>query len=411
MSSVIKKVPKLRFREFSGEWQEKKLGTVADVRDGTHESPKYVLEGKPLVTSKNLLKNGKLDLNNVDHISNKDFEDINKRSGVNIGDILFGMIGTLGNPVRVKSNDFAIKNVALIKQNGELLNSYLIQYLGSANIDKQFFQRNAGGTQKFMALGVIRDLTIRLPNKVEQKKIAGFLEVIDEKIGKLQKKNELLEKYKKGIMQKIFSQQIRFKDENGKSYPGWEEQRLDDVGNTYNGLQGKSADDFGEGKPFITYKQIFDNSRVDISKSGSVSVGDNEKQNRVRRGDAFFTTSSETPEEVGFASVLLDEVNNTYLNSFCFGFRMSEDFLPEFARFLFRSDDFRKSMVRLAQGSTRYNISKVGFLKTKILLPTKKEQQKIAEFLTSLDDKIKLEESRLEQAKQFKKALLQQMFV
>ena len=109
--------PKLRFPEFqyAGEWKEKQLGNVSDVRDGTHDSPKFYSTGKPLVTSKNLLAGGSLDLENVSLISEKDYVQINKRSRVDVGDILFGMIGTIGNPVMIQSDGFAIKNVALIK--------------------------------------------------------------------------------------------------------------------------------------------------------------------------------------------------------------------------------------------------------------------------------------------------------
>ena len=118
---------------------------------------------------------------------------------------------------------------------------------------------------------------------------------------------------------------------------------LGKIGNTYNGLTGKSAEDFGQGSPYITYKSIFDNSRVDISRVEYVQISDieqhNKKQNKVARGDIFFTTSSETPEEVGMTSVLLDNIEDCYLNSFCFGYRVysQEQYLPEYLRFYLRS--------------------------------------------------------------------------
>ena len=144
-------VPKLRFPEFrdAGEWEEKKLGDICDVRDGTHDSPQFYNTGKPLVTSKNLLSSGLLDLENVSYISQEDYEKINKRSNVDIGDILFGMIGTIGNPVMVKLQGFAIKNVALIKQKTDLLNCYLVQFLNSRYIATRFNALNTGNTQKF----------------------------------------------------------------------------------------------------------------------------------------------------------------------------------------------------------------------------------------------------------------------
>ena len=137
----LSNVPELRFPGFKGEWISFKLSEVADVRDGTHDSPKYIEKGFPLITSKNLLQNGNINFDNVNYISEKDYMKINKRSEVSNGDILFGMIGTIGNPVLVKSNKkFAIKNVALIKEEKNLKNSYLIHYLNSNKISKQFYK-------------------------------------------------------------------------------------------------------------------------------------------------------------------------------------------------------------------------------------------------------------------------------
>ena len=118
--------PRLRFPEFqnAGEWETNQLGDLSDVRDGTHDSPKFSPTGWPLVTSKNLWPDGTLDLDNVSLISAEDYAAINKRSKVSLGDILFGMIGTIGNPVLIRSEGFAIKNVALIKELGPLSNMF-----------------------------------------------------------------------------------------------------------------------------------------------------------------------------------------------------------------------------------------------------------------------------------------------
>ena len=190
---------------FEGEWEEVKLGDVSDVRDGTHDSPSFIDSGYPLITSKNLLPSGKLDLNNVKFISKEDYEQINKRSNVNVGDILFGMIGTIGNPVRVSSNDYAIKNVALIKEKQSLLNSFLIFYISSLDIAKQFHRLNAGGTQKFIALGVIRNLVIRMPTHEEQLKIAAVLTNADKEIELLEHQLADLKQEKKALMQKLLT--------------------------------------------------------------------------------------------------------------------------------------------------------------------------------------------------------------
>ena len=194
------KVPELRFAGFADDWEERKLGEFSDVRDGTHASPKYVSQGHPMVTSKNLTHSG-LDMTDVSFLTDEDFNEINKRSKVSIGDILFGMIGTIGNPVIVDRDDFAIKNVALIKEktSNPITNKWLLQYLKSPSFNRFIQKENAGGTQKFIALGLIRDMKLRVPEFDEQQKIGAFFKKIDDTIALHQRKLDLLKEQKKGF--------------------------------------------------------------------------------------------------------------------------------------------------------------------------------------------------------------------
>ena len=198
----------IRFKDSNNnpypDWEEKTLYEITDVRDGTHDSPKYIASGYPLITSKNLTQDGKLDFSDISYIAEQDFNEINKRSKVHIGDILFGMIGTIGKPVLIKEDNFAIKNVALIKNNQNNINKYLVHYLQSDNILRQFYVEIAGGTQKFIALGVIRNLIIKLPCQEEQEKIAKVLSKMDELI---EEKKAILsdwQQFKKGLLQQMF---------------------------------------------------------------------------------------------------------------------------------------------------------------------------------------------------------------
>ena len=191
---------------------------------------------------------------------------------------------------------------------------------------------------------------------------------------------------------------------------------LGKIGNTYNGLTGKSAEDFGQGSPYITYKSIFDNSRVDISRVEYVQISDieqrNKKQNKVARGDIFFTTSSETPEEVGMTSVLLDNIADCYLNSFCFGYRVysQEQYLPEYLRFYLRSSIIRKKLFVLAQGSTRFNLSKNEVMRIGINMPKAIEQRKIARFLSLLEERITTQNKIIEDWKKLKSAIVEELY-
>ncbi len=193
----------------------------------------------------------------------------------------------------------------------------------------------------------------------------------------------------------------------------WEEKTLGEIGNTINGLSGKSGLDFGSGEPYVTYKQVFDKAWIDYDQCGRVLIAENEKQNKLQYGDILFTTSSETPDEVGFASVLLYAPQSpVYLNRFCFSLRPhSLDTLnPEFSRYLFHSSLYRKLITVFAQGSTRYNISKAAFKNLKMPLPTLPEQQKIADCLSSLDDLIAAQTERVRLLRLHKKGLMQGLF-
>ncbi|MBT4668398.1 MAG: type I restriction-modification system subunit M, partial [Candidatus Ruthia sp.] len=223
----------------------------------------------------------------------------------------------------------------------------------------------------------------------------------------------LLKQFRKSITQKIFNQEIRFKSDSGGDFPNWTEKVLGNIGNTFNGLTGKTKKDFGFGKPFIEYVQIFNSTKININNFGLVDVKDDENQKTAQYGDIFFTTSSETPDEVGYSSVLLDVVvDELYLNSFCFGFRPNspDEINPKFSQYLFRSDEFRRQVRRLAQGSTRYNISKIELMKTAIELPSLKEQIRIAEFLSSIDKKIEQIESQIDASLQNENKLIHRIF-
>lgn len=154
--------------------------------------------------SKNLSKNGQLDFSNISYISQKDFDEINKRSKVNVGDILFGMIGTIGNPVLLTKDEFAIKNVALIKEKTKLKNKFLIQFLNSSAIENQFNFNKTGGTQKFITLNSIRKLLVPIPNIEEQNRIANLFSNLDKKIDFETNRLTKLKEYKKGLLQQMF---------------------------------------------------------------------------------------------------------------------------------------------------------------------------------------------------------------
>lgn len=191
----------------------------------------------------------------------------------------------------------------------------------------------------------------------------------------------------------------------------WSKVQLKNIGNTFTGISGKNKDDFGFGKPYIPYLNIFNNAIIKDDHFDYVNIKDNETQEKVRYGDIFFTTSSETPEEVGMCSVYLGNSQELYLNSFCFGFRLTNDidFSPIYLAELFRSNVGRRTIYKLAQGATRYNLSKTSLLKENIFVPPFKQQQKIAEILSTWDEAIANCKATIISIKNRNKGLAQQL--
>ena len=211
--SKLDELVKSRFIEMFGDtelnpysWEKSTLGTICDVRDGTHDSPQYYETGYPLVTSKNVT-GGKIDMTDCSLICEADFQKINERSKVDIGDIIMPMIGTVGKPVIVDIEPrFAIKNVALIKFkiDTSVLNTYIQALLQSDYFDKAIISKVRGGTQKFISLGDIRKLEILVPPIEIQEQFAVFVEQIDKSKLAIQKSLEKFEILKKALMQRYF---------------------------------------------------------------------------------------------------------------------------------------------------------------------------------------------------------------
>ena len=203
-----------------------------------------------------------------------------------------------------------------------------------------------------------------------------------------------------------------YKDsEVGRIPSDWSVKQIGKIGYTYSGLTGKGKNDFGKGNAqYITFLNVLNNPvlRTDIFEKVSVSEG--EHQNLALKGDLFFNTSSETPEEVGICALLDDDVTNLYLNSFCFGYRLTDSEVDGlYLSYFFRSKAGRDIMTMLAQGATRYNLSKESFNKTLIAFPPYAEQKKIAEALSGVDGLIGALDEAIEKKRQIKEGLMQQL--
>lgn len=253
----------------------------------------------------------------------------------------------------------------------------------------------------------ISGTVIAVPKKEEQTEITAALSDIDALIANLEKLIAKKKDIKQGAMQELLSGSHRLE---GFNTP-WKSYRVGNIGIFYSGLTGKSKADFGTGSArYITFMNVLANSIIDIRKLESVRVLDGESQNAVEKYDLFFNTSSETPEEVGMCAVLTEDLEDTYLNSFCFGFRVTEpEMHPLFLSYYFNSQEGRKIMGVLAQGATRYNLSKSFFSDTVITVPEKCEQIAIATILSDMEDEIDQLHTKLDKCKYIKSGMMSEL--
>ena len=260
---------------------------------------------------------------------------------------------------------------------GDFYPGYLGYYMNSRLYHGQVLPYVTGIKVSAISKTAIKDTLIVIPKIDEQRRIVQTLTDIDKVICELK---QLIEK-KRNVFEGI-----KFELTSGKqrvSDSGWQEYTVGNMVYFYNGLSGKSKQDFGSGNAFyITFLNVLGNTVLDTNAFEPVVINDGENQNLVKKGDLLFNISSETPEEVGLCAVVLDEIQNTYLNSFCFGLRIcADDIEPLFMAYYFNSAEGRKIMRILAQGATRYNLSKDAFSETTIYIPEKDDQRIISDIL------------------------------
>lgn len=396
-------------------WSSIQLNKIAPVvTSGSRDWAKYYSStGSKFIRMTNLNRDGiDLLLHDIRYVSIDTSSSDGKRTSLRFGDILISITAELGKIGWIPENfgeAYINQHTALVRVDKNKADSKFIAYqLSSHKLNKIINSLNDSGAKAGLNLPTVRSIPIVLPPLAEQKKIAKILSTWDKAIDTTEQLLANSQQQKKALMQQLLTGKKRFSGFTDE----WQEFRLEELGVTYNGLAGKNKDDFGKGKPFVPYINIFKNSAVDTNSLELVNVREGEKQNMVQYGDIFFTTSSETSQEVGMSSVFLAKTKEAiYLNSFCFGFRPTtlDNILPEFIQFMLRSSDVRRSISALSQGATRYNLSKVQLLKISLHLPKIEEQQKIASALSNADKEIENLQKQYKHLKQEKMALMQHL--
>ncbi len=416
-----KQTPSLRFPEFRGAWEMKRLGeALTSISNGLNlEQVKEVTSYK--VTRIETISNDVINTEKVGYI--KPEQDISSYK-LNIGDMLYSNINSLSHIGRVViiDRDYNLyhgMNLLRLVVDKNLNNPQFIYYLlNTEEIRLSFKSRaNQAVNQASINQTELSKTRIIVPPLAEQKKIAACLSSLDEVITAQGDRLDGLKDYKRGLMQQLFPAKgqttptLRFREFQGKA--PWEVKLLGDQGDFLPSLTGKKGEDFGAGNAkFIPYLNVFQNTFINEKTLNLVNVADGERQNRVKKGDVFFTVSSETPEDAGMSSVLLESIENCYLNSFCaiFRFSVGKELNSVFIGYLLRQSVTRSYLSTRAQGATRFNLSRDAFKNLPIYIPTPAEQEKIAECLFSLDQAITAQEQIIKKLKHHKNGLMQQLF-
>jgi len=383
------------------EWRMRNLGTVCDVRDGTHESPRFFDTGVPFVTSKNIV-NGELDLENVSYIATADAIEFDKRSKVDRNDILMSMIGTIGSAVLINFEPtFCIKNVALLKPL-KVEPPYLIQLINSPLFQRYLGENLDGGIQKFVSLGTLRQLAIPVPDKPEQSAIATALSDVD---ALLAAQDALIAKkraIKQGATQELLTGKRRLPGFTGE----WEETCLGDVATFHKGKGlPKSALSHDGPESCVHYGELFtqygETIRETISRTKK-SPG----EFRSIANDVLMPTSDVTPRGLAKAScMVLDDV---VLGGDILVIRTNHLLISgTFLSHIIRHDE--EQVLRLVTGTTVFHLYGTEMKKFTCKLPPILEQQAIVALLSDLAAEIVALEAKRNKTAQVKQGMMQEL--
>ena len=399
--SEVSNIPQLRFPEFSGEWEDGKLGNYGNLINGLTYSPDNIVDEGLLVLRSSNVQNGQIYLNDNVYVN----LDVDDTALTREDDILIcvrngskRLIGksTILNKNLPKSTHGAFMTVF----RGES-NKFISHWFHSSIYYKEV-HKNLGATINSINGSDLKKFKTIFPLKPEQQRIAAFLTAVDNKIEQLSKKQALLGEYKKGLTQQIFSQAIRFKADDGSDFPDWEEKRLGSVGQIVTGKTPSTNNpELWDGDiSFITPTDITEQGKYQTKTQRTITKQRNTKLLPI--GSIAYTC-------IASIGKMMITTNNSSTNQQINSIIVNDDFNNEFVYYaLLKLTPYIKST---QANTTLPIINKTEFSGFKIQIPSLQEQTKIAIFLSSIDRKIEQVGKQLDESKQFKKALLQQMFV
>lgn len=393
-------VPRLRFHFNDSILEKTSLQLITDgIGDGIHATPVYQVNGDYFFINGTNLNDGILTLTeNTKRISLEEKEKY--RDNLNEKSILLSINGTIGNIAYYDNEPVLLgKSVAYINVSKNYCREWLYFALQGNSVLKYFEQELTGTTIKNLSLKTIRNTVIYLPNFNEQKKIADFLSSVDEKITLLNKQYDLLCQYKKSWMQKIFSQEVRFKDENGEEFPEWELKQLSEIA-IVNPKNKAIPSEF-------IYIDLESVEKGKLLKEQLISKDDapSRAQRLLAPGDVLFQLVR--PYQKNNYIFLLD---GDYVASTGYA-QLRAKYNSSFLYQLLHLESFTSEVMNRCTGTSYPAINSSDLASIEVEIPCKKEQTKIANFLSALDDKIFAKKAELDKLKTWKQGLLQQMFV
>lgn len=406
----MKNVPKLRFKEFTDEWEEKKLSELSNkIGDGIHSTPNYSDNGEYFFINGNNIKDNKVFINET--TKKIDEEEYNKyRLSLNNNTILISINGTIGNLGYYNYEKVILgKSCGYINLKDESNKCFLLNLLKTQKIQSYFFQELTGTTIKNLSLQTLKNTIVKLPIFNEQQKIADFLSTVDQKISIIEEKLNLFNEYKKGIMQKIFSQELRFKDENGNDYPEWEEKKLKDL--TESISNGISLNQNFDGIGYkVTRIETISSGKINLEKIGYITTDKNIDEYKLNIGDLLFSNINSV-EHIGKIAYI-DKNYDLYHGMNLLRIVFNKNLCSKYFYYILTERKYKKLFEKLCNKAvSQASINQTELGKIKVYVPCLEEQQKIADFLSAIDTKIEKISDELENLKEFKKGLLQQMFV
>ena len=401
----MSEVPQLRFPEFSGVWKESRIGKIyKDLRTGSTPSravKSYFKGDNPWITS------GELKYNRIsttfEQISDEAIKDTNLVL-YQPGTLFIAITGLEAPGTRGKCAINAVPSTTnqsclAFRKVDSVDTIYMFYWYLKYGIPL-YFKYAQGTKQQSFNNKIVEKFQIFLPTKPEQQKIAAFLTAVDTKIEQLSKKQELLGEYKKGLMQQIFSQAIRFKTDDGSEFPDWEEKKLGDVARFFSGGTPTSTNRsyYSGDIPFIGSGKINDST---VEQFITQEALENSSAKMVDKGDLLYALYGATSGEVGISKL------NGAINQAVLCVRSQENVYFLYQWLQYKKERILSTYLQGGQGNLSAQIVK----SLKLNIPSKPEQDKIANLLSLIDNKIEQVGKQLVESKQFKKALLQQMFV